>query len=312
MGTKMAQCLVTGGAGFIGSHLVDGLLAAGHSVRVLDDGSTGNWENLSHVRSRIDVHNGSITDQGAADRAVQGCEYVYHLAALPSVTKSVEQPLLSHEICATGTLRILDAARRLGVKRVVYAGSSSAYGDQPGEFRKETDPLIPLSPYAAAKLAGEHYCTCATAVYGLETVRLRFFNVFGPRQDARSPYSGVIALFMTAMSQGKTPTIFGDGLQARDFVYVGNVIQALMLAATSTKAVGEVYNVGVGQSITVLDLVREINTLLGSSIQPQHAPARAGDIRFSCADIGKAKTELAFNPRVTFAEGLKRTLDSVK
>src|SRR5262249_2178792 len=243
------------------------------------------------------------------ERATRGCEVVFHLAALPSVTKSVEDPIVSHEICATGTLRVLDAARRLGVRRVVYAGSSSAYGDQPGEFRKETDPLLPLSPYAAAKLAGEHYCSCCTAAYGLETVRLRFFNVFGPRQDARSPYSGVIALFLTAMLEGKTPTIFGDGLQARDFVYVENVVEALRLAADAKAAVGQVFNVGVGRSITILDLVADLNRLPKPNIKPQPGPPRAGDIRFSCPDISKARRDLGFDPKVTFAEGLARTLD---
>jgi UDP-glucose 4-epimerase len=303
------QALVTGGAGFIGSHLVDALATRGWAVRVLDDGSTGNFANLAGLPQRIDLIKGSVTDQMTVDHAASGCDAIFHLAALPSVTKSVEAPLLSHEICATGTLRVLDAARRLGVRRVVYAASSSAYGDQPGAFRKESDPLLPLSPYAAAKLAGEHYCTAATASYGLETVRLRFFNVFGPRQDAKSPYSGVIALFLTALLQGKTPTIFGDGLQARDFVPVANVVDALLLAAESGAAVGQVYNIGTGQSVTLLDLVRQLNELLGASIAPRHAPPRAGDIRFSCADIAQARRDLGFAPKVTFAEGLARTLD---
>src|SRR5581483_6942423 len=190
--------LVTGGAGFIGSHLVDGLLAAGHTVRVLDDLSTGSDANLAAVRDRVEIVRGSITRADDVERAVQGCGLVFHLAALPSVAKSVEDPLASHEVCATGTLRVLDAARRAGVQRLVYAGSCSAYGDQPGDVRHESDGFFPLSPYAAAKLAGEHYCSAFTAVYGLETVRLRFFNVFGPRQDASNPYSGVIALFITA------------------------------------------------------------------------------------------------------------------
>lgn len=308
----MRHCLVTGGAGFIGSHLVDGLLARGARVRVLDDVSTGNLANLAHVRERVDIIQESITDQDVVDRAVAGCDIVFHLAALPSVVKSVEDPVRSHEICATGTLRVLDAARRLQVRRVVYAASSSAYGDQAGTFRKETDALLPLSPYAAAKLAGEHYCSCCTASYGLETVRLRFFNVFGPRQDARSPYSGVIALFLSAMLQGKTPTIYGDGLQARDFIFVGNVVEALMLAAQSSSAVGRVYNVGMGQSITVLDLVQQLNRLLETSITPRHEAPRPGDIRFSCADVGAARADLGFAPKISFADGLARTLTWVR
>jgi len=305
----VSRCLVTGGAGFIGSHLVEGLLAAGHSVRVLDDFSSGNAANLQGVRQRIELISGSITDGAVVARAVAGCELVFHLAALPSVTKSVEDPVLSHEICATGTVRVLDSARRAGVRRVVYAASSSAYGDQPGALRSEDDQLIPLSPYAAAKLAGEHYCKCFTASYpALEAVRLRFFNVFGPRQDAKSPYSGVIALFISFMSRGQTPTIFGDGLQTRDFVYVANVVDALIRASTAPAANGNAYNIGNGDSITVLDLVRHLNDLLGTKIQAKHGPARAGDVRFSAADISRARRDLGYDPQVSFVEGLRRTL----
>lgn len=304
----MKRCLVTGGAGFIGSHLVDALLAERFNVLVLDDLSTGNLANLAEARSHIHFVQGSVTDPAAVDRATQGCDLVFHLAAVASVTKSVETPILSHEACATGTLNVLDAARRLGVRRVVYAASSSAYGDQPGDFRVETDPLIPLSPYAAAKLAGEHYCTAFTSVYGLETVRLRFFNVFGPRQDAKSPYSGVIALFAAAMKARKTPTIYGDGLQARDFVYVANVIQALLLAAQSKNAVGKVYNIGSGGSTTILQLVNELNDLLQTNLAPVHLPPRAGDVRISQASIECARKELGYNPKIPFREGLAKTL----
>jgi UDP-glucose 4-epimerase len=300
--------LVTGGAGFIGSHLVDALLEGGHKVRILDDFSSGNPANLKQAEGKIDVVRGSITDPDAVRAAVTGCEVVYHLAAVASVTKSVESPALSHAVCATGTLHVLDAARQLGVRRVVYAGSSSAYGDQPGDWRLEDDPLIPLSPYAAAKLAGEHYCSAFTAVYGLETVRLRFFNVFGPRQDAKSPYSGVIALFSAAMSQGKTPTIFGDGLQARDFVYIADVVQALRRAADAKNASGRAYNIGTGRSVTVLDLVNALNDLLGAKIAPLHQPPRAGDVRLSQANIDRAQKELGYQPAVSFRDGLARTL----
>jgi UDP-glucose 4-epimerase len=300
--------LVTGGAGFIGSHLVDALLAQGHAVRVLDDFSTGKAANLADAAERIELVRGSITDLDAVKSAVKDCEVVYHLAAIASVTRSVETPGLSHAVCATGTLNVLDAARQLGVRRVVYAASSSAYGDQPGDTRSEADALIPLSPYAAAKLAGEHYCTAFTSVYGLETVRLRFFNVFGPRQDASNPYSGVIAIFINTMTQGKTPTIFGDGQQARDFVYIDNVVQALRLAADARAANGNVYNIGSGQSTSILTLVQYLNELLGTRIQPLHQPPRAGDVRMSQASIERAQAELGYKPTVSFRDGLAKTV----
>ena len=302
----MAHCLVTGGAGFIGSHLIDALLATGQQVRVLDDLSTGNLANLP--LDRVELMRGSVADPDAVQKAVAGCEVVYHLAAVASVTKSVETPVASHEVCATGTLRVLDAARKLGVRRVVYAASSSAYGDQPGDSRSEDDALIPLSPYAAAKLAGEHYCTAFTSVYGLETVRLRFFNVFGTRQDAKSPYSGVIAIFSDLMKKGQTPTIFGDGRQARDFVYVADVVQALRLAADSPKAVGRVYNIGSGKSTNLLDLVKYLNEILGTKIHALHQPPRAGDVRNSQATIRRACEELGYDPVVSFRDGLARTV----
>jgi UDP-glucose 4-epimerase len=308
----VAICLVTGGAGFIGSHLTEALLAQGHVVRVLDDLSTGNLANLAAVKDRVQLLRGSVTAADLVRQAVTGCEVVYHLAALPSVAKSVERPLESHAICATGTLTVLDAARQGKVRRVVYAASSSAYGDQPGDVRRETDPLLPMSPYAAAKLAGEHYCQCSTAVYGLETVRLRFFNVFGPRQDAKSPYSGVISLFSAAMARRKVPAIYGDGLQTRDFVYIDNVVQALLKASQAPQAVGKVYNIGNGQSITILDLVRHLNELLGTTIQPSLAPPRSGDVRHSLADISLARRDLGYEPTVPFREGLARTLQAVQ
>ena len=304
----MKNCLVTGGAGFIGSHLVEGLLAARWQVRVFDDFSTGNPANLAPFADRIELVRGSVADPAVTLAAAAGCEVVFHLAALPSVVLSVEQPLQVHEVTATGTLNVLDAARRQGARRVVYAASSSAYGDQPGVARTETDPLLPLSPYAAAKLAGEHYCQACSAVYGLETVRLRFFNVFGPRQDAKSPYSGVIALFIAAMSAGRAPTIFGDGQQARDFVYVANVVQALLSAADAPTASGKVYNIGNGQSTTIVELVRDLNSLLGADIRPSFAPPRTGDVRLSQADITRARADLGYNPKVPFRDGLARTL----
>jgi UDP-glucose 4-epimerase len=304
--------LITGGAGFIGSHLVDALLAQGQRVRVLDNFSTGKRDNLRTCADRIEILEGTITDAAVVQAAMDGVDWVAHLAALPSVQRSVEDPLISHEACATGTLNVLNAARLAGVRRVVYAASSSAYGDTPGAVRTEDDPVAPLSPYAAAKLAGEHYCRCFTATYGLETVRLRFFNIFGPRQDARSPYSGVIALFIAAMSAGRAPTVYGDGLQSRDFTYVANAVQAVLRAAEAPAASGKVYNVGAGGSTSVRDLVKHLNQLLGTRIDPVFGPARAGDVRHSQADISRARCDLGYEPAFTFADGLGRTLQAYR
>ena len=236
------------------------------------------------------------------------CNCVFHLGALPSVPKSVEAPAESHRTCATGTVHVLDAARRSGVKRVVYAASSSAYGGVVGDVQRESDQPRALSPYAAAKLAGEFYCQAFAASYGLETVGLRFFNIFGPRQRADSPYSGVIAIFSAALQAGRQPIVHGDGLQSRDFTYVANAVQACLKAATAPNASGNVYNVGTGRRITILDLVRTLNQLLGTALAPSHMAARAGDVRHSCADISQAKRDLAYDPDVPFEDGLRRTL----
>jgi UDP-glucose 4-epimerase len=300
--------LVTGGAGFIGSHLVEGLVAAGRPVRVLDDLSTGIRENLAHLSPAPDVVIGDVADPGVVARAMQGVSVVFHLAALASVQRSVEAPADSHRICATGTLHVLDAARRAGVRRVVYAGSASAYGIPDGDTQTELTPVRPLSPYAAAKLSGEVYCEAFTATYGLETVRLRFFNIFGPRQRADSPYSGVIAIFAAALSEGRIPTIFGDGQQTRDFTYVTDVVQALMLAAGRPGVSGQVFNIGTGGGTSLLDLLSALNRQLGKSVVPRHVEARAGDIRHSRADIAKARAMLGYEPKVPFEEGLARTL----
>ncbi|MBI3406892.1 MAG: SDR family oxidoreductase [Planctomycetes bacterium] len=308
----MRKCLVTGGAGFIGSHLVDNLLSAGWKVAVLDDLNTGKAANLQTAATRIEQFHASLLDAAAVERAVAGCEVVFHIAALPSVARSVVDPLRSHEVCATGTLKVLDAARRAGVRRVVYAASSSAYGGTPGTIRREDDAIAPLSPYAAAKLAGEHYCQAFTASYGLETARLRYFNIFGPRQDADNPYAGVIALFCKLMLEGRTPTIQGDGLQSRDFTYVANAVQATIKAANAPAAVGQVYNIGNGANTTVLDLVKSLNKLLGVNIEPTFGPPRAGDVRHSQADISRARRDLGYEPSVTFLEGLRRTLDDTR
>jgi UDP-glucose 4-epimerase len=304
--------VVTGGAGFIGSHLAEVLVAAGHQVAVLDNCSTGTEENLRAMRDRVTLVRGSVTDRQLVETVLRGAQWVFHLAALPSVQRSVEAPSPTHEVCATGTLHVLEAAQRHGIRRVVYAASSSAYGDTPGTVRSETDAVSPLSPYAAAKLAGEHYCSCFSKVYGLETVRLRFFNVFGPRQRADSPYSGVIALFVAAMVAGRQPTVHGDGLQSRDFTYVSNAVQALLLAAESPAAPGKVYNVGNGVTTTILDLVHHLNRLLGGQIVAEFGPARPGDVRHSQANIERARRDLGYNPTVSFAEGLRLTLGAYR
>jgi UDP-glucose 4-epimerase len=300
--------LVTGGAGFIGSHLVEGLAARGVPVRVLDDFSTGLRPNLAGVRPTPEVIEGDVADPATAARAVQGVGVVFHLAALASVQKSVEAPDQTHRVCALGTLNVLDAARRAGVRRVVYAGSSSAYGIPAGDVQTEDDPLAPLSPYAAAKLSGELYAQAFSNTYGLETVRLRFFNIFGPRQRADSPYSGVIALFSDALLAGRSPTIYGDGLQSRDFTYVTDVVAALLRAAEAPGVSGKVYNIGTGHSVTVLDLVAALNRQLGTQVTPRHAPPRAGDVRHSRADVGRARRDLGYEPAVAFEQGLAETL----
>jgi UDP-glucose 4-epimerase len=302
-------CLVTGGAGFIGSHVVEGLTAAGQRVRVLDNLDTGLRQNLAHIDPAPELVEADLRDADAVRKAVAGCGVVFHLGAIASVQRGTERPDEMHAVCATGTLHVLDAARRQGVRRVVYAASASAYGIPAGDVQTEDDPPSPLSTYAAAKLAGELYCQSFAATYGLETVRLRFFNIFGPRQRADSPYSGVIAIFAAAMSAGRAPTVHGDGLQSRDFTYVGDVVQAVLKAAAAPASVsGQVYNVGTGQSVSVLDLVAALNRLLGTDLAPVHAPARTGDIRHSRADIARARRDLGYAPAMPFEAGLRLTI----
>jgi UDP-glucose 4-epimerase len=301
-------CLVTGGAGFIGSHVVDALLAQGQTVRVLDDLSTGQMTNLQG--KPVEFIAGSVDDPATVRAAMNGVQIVYHLAAMASVARSLEEPLRCHAICATGTLAVLEAARQAQVRRVVYAASSSAYGsasDPAGQ--DEATPLHPLSPYAAAKLAGEHYLEAFAQSLGVETVRLRFFNIFGPRQRADSPYSGVIAIFTAALAAGRAPTIHGDGLQVRDYTYVGNAVQALLKAALTPGVSGRVYNVGTGRGTTLLELLDELNRILGTAISAQHGPERSGDVRFSLARIDRIRAELGYEPEIGFAEGLRRTID---
>ncbi len=302
-------CVVTGGAGFVGSHLVEELLNMGRPVRVFDDFSTGQATNFIGFPRWPEIVSGCLTDRAAVHRAVSGAAVVFHLGAMASVAKSLEAPLDCHAVCATGTLNVLEAARKNGVRRIVYAASSSAYGgaDDPAG-QDEATPLQTLSPYAAAKLAGEHYLEAFAASYGLETVRLRFFNIFGPRQRADSPYSGVIAIFAAAMLAGRTPTIHGDGGQCRDFTYVANAVRSLVLAAETPGIAGRVYNVGTGASISLLELVAALNEILGTSVAPAHGPARPGDVRFSRARIDRVRAELGYEPTVDFREGLRRTI----
>jgi len=304
----MAQQLVTGGAGFIGSHLVEALLRSGNRVRVLDSLVTGNLRNLSSFKGQIEFIEGDVNDKSAVERAVAGCDVVFHQAALASVQRSIDDPLTTHEACATGTLNILDSARRAGVRRVVYAASSSAYGNQPTPRKRENDLPSPLSPYAAAKLAGELYCEAFWHSYGLQTVGLRYFNEFGPRQDPNGPYAAVIPLFIQAVLSGKRPTIFGDGRQTRDFTYVGNVVHANTLAATAPAAAGKVFNVGSGQATNLLDLLSALSTLGGMRIEPIFAPARAGDVRDSLADVSAAREVLGYEPQCDLNRGLDLTL----
>ncbi len=303
--------VVTGGAGFIGSHLVDALLAAGLRVRVADNLSTGKASNLAGVLDRIEWIQADLANFGSAEKAVEGATFVFHQAAIPSVPRSVAEPIESHSSGPTATLNMLEAARRAGVRRFLFAASSSAYGET-DELPKREDMLPrPLSPYAAGKLAGEHYVRAYAQTMGLDGASLRYFNVFGPRQDPSSPYSGVISLFSRLMKAGQRPTILGDGLQSRDFTYVDNVVNANLLAMKSERPLGgEAFNVGTGRRITLLQLVEAINNALGTKIEPEFGQNRAGDVMHSQAAIEKIEVAIGYRPTVDFEEGLRRTLAS--
>jgi UDP-glucose 4-epimerase len=303
------QVLVTGGAGFIGSNLVRSLVASGDRVRVLDDLSTGSEENLRDCNGLVDLVVGDVRKPDVVTRVVDGADVVYHLAALPSVSRSVARPLDVNRVNVEGTLNVLIAARDAGVRRVVYASSSSVYGDTPTLPKHEDMPVMPLSPYASSKLAGESYCRSFSSVYGMETVSLRFFNVFGPWQDPDSEYAAVIPRFVTRMIAGHSPEVFGDGLQSRDFTFVSNAIQACVLAAEAgPEAVGETMNVACGDRITLLQLVDAINEALGTSIAPTHGVPRPGDVRHSLASIGRAERLIGYRPLLTVREGLLQTV----
>lgn len=310
---KDATALVTGGAGFIGSHLVDRLMAEGARVRVLDDFSTGNRANLEHAVGEIELIEGSVTDASICETACLGAEYVFHQAALPSVQRSVSDPTLTHEVAATGTLRMLTAARGAGVRRFVYAGSSSAYGDTPTLPKQEDMAERPLSPYAVAKLTGEHYTRVFAHVHGLETVVLRYFNVFGPRQEPGSQYSAAIPIFITMALEGRSPTINGDGEQTRDFTYVENVVEANLLSAgaASSRVSGRVFNVGAGERTSLTVLWNMIQEVVGSVVEAKHGPARPGDVRDSLADLTKIREAMGFEVKVGLREGLEKTTGAI-
>ena len=302
--------LVTGGAGFIGSHIAAALMAGGARVRVLDDLSTGHRENLEEIGGDLDFIEGSVADEALLNKILDGVEVVFHEAAIPSVPRSVEAPKQTHVASVDGTFSLLLAARDKRVRRVVYAASSSAYGDQPTLPKAEQMLPDPLSPYAVAKLVGEYYCQVFTRVYGLETVSLRYFNVFGPRQDPGSQYSGVVSRFISSLLSGERPVIFGDGEQSRDFTYIDNVVAANLSAASANGASGKVINVANGQRITLNELLAELKDLTGKQdVTAEYKEPRVGDVKHSLADITLAREFLGYESKVGLREGLQNTID---
>ena len=301
--------LVTGGAGFIGSHICDRLLTEGHQVRILDNFSTGKHENIP-ASDDVEVIEGDVGDYDTVKSAMQDINMVFHEAAIASVPETVGNPLASERVNYRGTLNILEAARHAGVQRVMFACSAAVYGDLPELPKQENMPVKPLSPYAVDKLASEHACQMYTHLYGLETVSLRYFNVFGPRQDPTSPYSGVISIFTDFINQGKQPTIYGDGEQTRDFVYVSDVVEANILASTSPSAAGKAFNVATNGKLSINDLLKTICNIKGALFEPGYKPGREGDIRHSRADISAAQEQLGWKPVVGFEDGLRRLFES--
>jgi nucleoside-diphosphate-sugar epimerase len=305
----MALYLITGGAGFIGSHIADELLRRGDSVRILDNLSTGREVNLAHIRERITLFKTDIRDLENMRPCFEGVDYVIHLAALASIPRSIDDPITSNAVNVDGTLNVLVAARDAQAKRLVFAASSAAYGDNPILPRVETHEPRPLSPYALMKLTGEYYCKVFTGIYGLETVSTRYFNIFGPRQNPDSPYTGVLSLFNAAYVRGSTPVIYGDGEQSRDFTYVLNAVDATLRACTASGASGGVFNVGVGEQHNVNEIITVLNKIYGREVKPQYKPARVGDVRESLADISRARAVLGYQPIVSFEEGMRITAD---
>jgi UDP-glucose 4-epimerase len=302
------SALVTGGAGFIGSHLVEALLAGGCRVSVLDDLSSGSERNLPPPSAHLRFIRGDIRNRRTVADAVTGCETVFHLAAVVSVPKTTQDPIGSAEVNEAGSLNVLEAARRAGVRRLVFASSSAVYGDDPRLPKREEMAPKPLTPYAVQKLAVEHHACVYSGLFGLPAVSLRFFNVFGPKQDPTSPYSGVISIFLTRALAGEAAVIYGDGRQSRDFVFVDDVVQALLAAAQSASAPGRVFNIGTGRAVTINALWEIVAALCGASAQPVHAPPRPGDISQSMSAIDVARAELGFTPRVSVEEGLQTTM----
>jgi UDP-glucose 4-epimerase len=306
------KALVTGGAGFIGSHIASRLIADGHQVRVLDNFSTGSRSNLSLFDGEFELIEGDMQSYERAHNAVQGCEVVFHQAALPSVPRSIQDPLTSNAANVVGTLNILLASRDSGVRRVVFASSSSIYGADRTLPKQEDRAPVPISPYAVAKLASEGYCRSFSEVYGLETVALRYFNVFGPRQDPLSQYAAVIPRFITALLEGKAPVVFGDGEQSRDFTYIDNVIDANLRAADAEGVSGQTFNVACGERISLNRLLDEIRAIVGSEVEASYLDPRQGDVKHSLADISRARDQLDFAPLVDFNEGLLRTVEALR
>jgi len=305
----MSRYLVTGGAGFIGSHIVEGLLKRGETVRVIDNYITGKKENIEPFLGKIELLEEDIRDYGICERAVESVDFVLHQAALPSVPRSIEDPISTNAINVEGTLNLLLASSRAKVKRFVFASSSSVYGDDPRLPKKEEMGGNPLSPYALTKLAGEKYCLVFNRIYGLSTVCLRYFNIFGPRQDPASQYAAVIPRFINKMLEGNKPTIFGDGEQSRDFTFVANVVEANILASKAKNVSGEVFNIGCGEKATVNSLAEKINEILSTDIKPIYDKPRPGDVKHSYADVSKAREKLQYQPLVTVKEGLERTIN---
>ncbi len=309
--SKSERVLVTGGAGFIGSHLVEALVQQGYRVRVVDNLATGHRSNLAHLEGRFEWIEGDLANLEVCRQAAEGMGYVFHQGAIPSVPRSVREPLESHTSGPTATLNMLEAARRAGARRFMFAASSSAYGDTVELPKHEGMLPTPLSPYAAGKLAGEHYVSVYARTMGLDGVSLRYFNIFGPRQDPSSPYSGVISLFIRFMSQGRRPTIYGDGQQTRDFTYVANAVAANLAAMRSAEPLGgRVFNVGTGQRISLLDLVSTLNKILGTDLEPNFLEPRAGDVRDSLASLERIEQVLGYRPVIAFEEGLRRTVEA--
>ena len=304
--------LVTGGAGFIGSNIVEHLIKKGEEVRVLDNFSSGRRNNIAHLLDKIEVVEGDVRDFWTVMRATKGVKYILHQAALPSVQRSVNNPLTSNEVNINGTLNLLEAAKEYGVKRFIYASSSSVYGDTPTLPKIEDMPPKPLSPYAITKLAGEEYCQTFSVLYGLPTVCLRYFNVFGIRQDPTSQYSAVIPKFIRLLLEKKTPVIYGDGEQSRDFTFVENVVDANILACHSDVSEGEVINIACGESFTLNQLVSTLNQIIGTKIKPEYAESITGDVKCSLAGISKAKKLLGYQAKVSFAKGLEKTVEWVR